>query len=74
MKTDREKGNDLKNLFDVTYFCDIVDRYKIQRQDVISTPVDILASSIGSLTNPQRIFDTFLSKGEKESDALKLSF
>ena len=28
--------------------------------------VDILASSVGSLTNPRKIYDTFKSKGEKE--------
>ena len=28
--------------------------------------VDILASSVGSLTNPRKIYDTFKSKGEKK--------
>lgn len=66
MKTDREKADYLRDLFDYTYFKDIVDRYKIKRTDVLESLVNILASSVGSLTNPRKIYRTFQSHGEKK--------
>lgn len=66
MKTDREKADYLRDLFDHTYLKDIVDRYKIKRTDVLESLVNILASSVGSLTNPRKIYRTFQSHGEKE--------
>ena len=66
MKTDREKADYLRDLFDHTYFKDIVDRYKIKRTDVLESLVNILASSVASLTNPRKIYRTFQSHGEKE--------
>lgn len=64
-KNDVEKTAYLKELFDQTYFKDIVERQQIKRKDILDTLVNILASSVGSLTNPQKIFDTFKSNGEK---------
>lgn len=66
MKTETEKVKYLKDLFEQTYFTDIVERNGIKRLDVMDAVVSILASSVGSLTNPQKIFDTFKSNGEKE--------
>lgn len=66
MKTDAEKSNYLKDLFEYTYFRDIVERYRIMRKDILDAIVNLLASSVGSLTNPQKIIDTFRSHGEKE--------
>lgn len=63
---DIEKSSYLKNLFEQTYFSDIVERNRIKRIDIMDTIVNILASSIGSLTNPQKIYETFKSNGEKE--------
>lgn len=65
-KSDKEKATYLKNLFEQTYVRDITERHGIKRVDVMDTLINILASSIGSLTNPKRIFETFKSKGEKE--------
>ena len=65
-KTDAEKADYLKSLFEQTYFTDIVERNQIKRLDVLDSLVDLLASSVGSLTNPQKIYDTFKSKGIKE--------
>jgi predicted AAA+ superfamily ATPase len=66
MKTDQEKADYLRNLYNHTYFEDIVDRYRIKRVDVLNSLVNILASSIGSLTNPQKVFNTYRSHGERE--------
>ena len=65
-KTDEEKSKYLKDLFDQTYIKDIVERNNIQRVDVLDSIINMLASSVGSLTNPQKLFKTFLSNGEKE--------
>lgn len=64
--TDEEKSKYLKELFEQTYIKDIIERNNIQRIDVINSIVNMLASSIGSLTNPKKIYDTFVSNGEKE--------
>lgn len=65
-KTDEEKSKYLKDLFDQTYIKDILERNNVQRVDIIDSIVNMLASSVGSLTNPQKIYNTFVSNGEKE--------
>mgnify|MGYP004538459911 FL=1 len=65
-KTDEEKSQYLKDEFERTYIKDIIDRNNIQRIDILDSIINMLASSIGSLTNPQKIYDTFKSNGEKE--------
>lgn len=63
---DAEKSEYLKDLFAQTYLTDIVNRNGVKRADVLDSVVDVLASSVGSLTNPQKIYETFKSRGEKE--------
>ncbi len=65
-KSDEEKTQYLKELFDQTYIKDIVERNGIKRVDVLDAIINMLASSVGSLTNPQKIYNTFKSNGEKE--------
>lgn len=65
-KTDIEKSDYLKNLFDKTYLSDIIERNNIQRVDVLDSLVNVLASSVGSLTNPNKLFNTFESNGIKD--------
>ncbi|MBE6140458.1 MAG: ATP-binding protein [Firmicutes bacterium] len=65
-KTDEEKSQYLKEEFEKTYIKDIIERNNIQRVDALDSIVNILASAVGSLTNPQKIYDTFKSNGEKE--------
>lgn len=65
-KTDEEKSKYLKELFEQTYIKDIIERNNIERIDVIDSIINMLASSVGSLTNPKKIYDTFVSNGEKE--------
>lgn len=65
-KIDEEKSKYLKDLFDQTYIKDIIERNNIQRVDILDSIINILASSVGSLTNPQKMFNTFISNGEKE--------
>ena len=65
-KSDEEKSKYLKDLFDQTYIKDIIERNNIQRVDILDSIINMLASSVGSLTNPKKIYDTFVSNGEKE--------
>ena len=54
--------NYLKSLFSEVYIKDIVERKKIERQDVLEQILDLLCSSIGLLTNPAKIANTLQSK------------
>ena len=44
----------------------IIERNNIQRVDALDSVINMQVSSVGSLTNPQNIYDTFRSNGEKE--------
>lgn len=59
---DAAKRKYLESLFTEVYIKDIVERKKIERQDVLEKILDLLCSSIGSLTNPSKIADTLKSK------------
>ena len=63
---EKQKSEYLLNLFETTYLKDIIERNEIKRKDVLDATVNILASSIGSLTNPMNIYKTYLSIGDKE--------
>lgn len=58
----RRKAEYLKNIFNNVYLKDVVERNHIQNTDKLDALVDILASSIGSLTNPTKISRTFASE------------
>lgn len=63
---ENEKSKYLKQLFEKTYINDIIERNDIQRIDIIDSMLNILASSIGSLTNPNKLLNTFRSYGVKD--------
>ena len=60
--TETAKMNYLKSLITEVYIKDIVERKKIDYPDVLEQIMELLCSSIGSLTNPKRIADTLRSK------------
>jgi len=67
-KNDAEKANYLRGLFSEVYFKDIVERYDITLPDVLEELADDLCSSIGSLTNANKIANTLQTvKGIKVS-------
>ena len=63
---EKQKREYLLNLFETTYLKDIIERNDIKRKDVLDSIVSILASSIGSLTNPMKIYKTYQSNGDKD--------
>ena len=72
-KSESEKSKYLKQLFEKTYICDIVERNNIQRIDILDSIINILASSIGSLTNPNKLLNTFKSNGVRDLSINTLS-
>lgn len=62
LPTPEQKIELLKRLFDETYINDIVGRHKIRNKDEFEELINILASGIGSLTNPKKLSDTFKTK------------
>lgn len=61
MQTREDKVNYLKYLFETTYLADIVGRNNLRGNAEIGELTDVLASSIGSLTNPLKLSNTFAS-------------
>ena len=61
MKTEEQKIHYLTNLFQETYLKDIMERHRIEKTQELEDLVNILASAIGSLTNPPKIEATFKS-------------
>ena len=55
------KSDYLKNLYSETYIRDIKDRYCIKDDEVLENLLDFISSSIGSLTNPSKLANTFTS-------------
>ena len=55
----------LKSLFEETYISDIVGRHKIRNRAELEELLNILSSSIGSLTNPNKLSATFKSVKQK---------
>lgn len=56
-----KKKTFLKNLFQSTYLRDVIERNKVHNYEGLEELVKILASAIGSPTNPKKIADTFKS-------------
>lgn len=61
LQTAEEKIKYLNLLFKKTYITDILDRYKIKNVSELEELINILASSIGGLTNPNKLMNTFKS-------------
>lgn len=61
LDTERAKRSYLRDIYEVTYIKDIVERNKIKVPEGLRELVRILASEIGSSTNPTRICNTFQS-------------
>ncbi len=66
IKSDRDKKLYLSNLYSELYVKDIVERNRLEREDILNDVLDFLASQISSLTNPTNIANALTSmKNEK---------
>ena len=61
MQTDEQKSSYLQRLFTEVYMKDITERNHVQNPDELNELINVLASSIGALSNPKRIADTIKS-------------
>lgn len=66
---DNEREQYLKQLFNETYLRDIQERNNVQNDMALETLLDIISSSIGSLTNPSKLERTFSSLGHSKLSA-----
>jgi len=66
MKTEEQKIKYLSSLFDETYIRDIIERNHVEKIHELNDLINILASAIGSLTNPSKIEATFKSVVQSE--------
>lgn len=61
MSSHEQKKTYLENLFEETYIKDIVNRHGIKQESDLRELLNVLSSSIGSLTNPNKLSNTFKS-------------
>lgn len=63
LESHEEKSKYLKELFDRTYIKDVLERHEIKNDtEILDILLDVLASGIGSLTNPSKLANTFKSE------------
>lgn len=60
--TEEQKVHFLQSLFTETYIKDIKERYDIRKDDDLEELINLMASGIGALTNPNKLANTFLSE------------
>ncbi len=60
-RTAEQKINYLQRLWNKTYIDDVVERNNLKNRAALESAVDVLCSSIGSLTNPLRMANSLLS-------------
>ena len=56
---EQQKTKYLENLFTETYIKDVINRNNIKNDGVLSDLLNVIASSVGSLTNPNKLVNTF---------------
>ena len=66
LQSERRKADYLKNIFVNVYLKDVIERNRIQNEEEIGILVNVLASSIGSLTNPTKIANIFASERQMQ--------
>ena len=72
--SDKEKSQYLQGLIRKTYLTDVIERNHIQKDiSVLDDLLNILASSIGSLTNPKKLENTFATVKQKKIDDSTIS-
>ena len=65
LKTVEEKMEYLNFQKNNVYINDVIERNNIRNDEELKTLIEIISSNIGSLTNPTKLYYTFVSKGNK---------
>lgn len=66
LDSDKKKSEYLKNLYQTVYAADILERHNIRNKEEFNELVSVVASSIGSPTNPRKLSNTFHSLKNKK--------
>lgn len=69
MHTPEQKASYLTGLFEEVYLSDVIERNHLTKSQELESLLGVLASSIGSLTNPSKIEATFRSELHSRLDA-----
>lgn len=62
----------LKNLLDMTYTADLIERYRLHSKTVVRDLITVLSESVGSQVNPKIIGDTFESHHYRQADEMTI--
>lgn len=63
MESHEERSRYLRELFNRTYIKDVLERHQVKNDaEILEILLNVLASGIGSLTNPSRLSNTFASE------------
>ena len=60
-KNENEKAEYLRSLFTRIYIADIKERYKLKDENILNSLIDVIFSSVGSLTNPHKLTNPLTS-------------
>jgi len=64
-----EKREYLTQLFETTYFKDIIERYKFRKTEALDELCTLLSTCVGTLMNAEKLTDTYKSKTKNKIDA-----
>jgi len=67
-----EKADYLKRLFDEVFLRDIIERNRVQNDSQLESLLNVISSAVGSLTNPKKLEDTFISSGTGKLSAVTI--
>lgn len=70
---ENDKKQYLSSLYQELYIKDILERNKIEREDILNGILDLLASQISSLTNPLNIANTISSLSKEKINSALVS-
>ncbi len=73
-KTETDKIKYLENLFNTVYVKDVSERHNLRTPMLMDNLLNIVSSSVGSLTNPLKLANTFSSNGMKVSEKTVSSY
>ncbi len=68
LKSDEDKKNYLKGLFETTYFRDIIEHNKLKKSESLDELCNIISTSTGELMNAQKLSDTYRSVKKEKID------
>ena len=72
-ETHEERSRYLRDLFSWTYIKDVLERNKIKKdEEVMEILLNLLASAVGSLTNPTKLSNTFHSERHIEISSVTI--